>query len=64
MTGEELRILRKKYKYTQTELAKEVGTKQSRITEWETGVQEMGSITKKMFTLFFENIELKKQLQG
>lgn len=37
MTGEELRALRQKYKFTQADLAKKVGTKQSRISEWERG---------------------------
>lgn len=60
MTGEELKILRKKYGYTQKSLAEELDLERVRITEWETGAKPISNITSKMFELFFENKELKK----
>lgn len=63
MTGEELKILRKKYSYTQKGLAEELDLERVRITEWE-GMSQIPKITGKMFELFFENKKLKEEAKN
>lgn len=56
-TGKDLKELRKKYKLTQKELAKNVGTEQSRISEWENEVSIIPNMAKYAFSAFFGSLE-------
>lgn len=61
ITGEKLRELRKKFRLTQIELGQKLGIKQGSITRWERGDYEISIPYQKLFTYFFNELEIKRQ---
>lgn len=53
MTGEEIKKLREKYGLTQTQMGQDLGTTDTRISEWEHG-KKMAKISEKAVFYYFK----------
>jgi len=57
MTGEEIKVLRKKMGLTQEDFASKVGARTTTISRWETGKQRPGRMARKLLDLMKERVD-------
>lgn len=58
MQKEEIRVLREKFKLTQTELAYRIGVNQVTVSRWESGRSKPSSMARKLLRML--QIQVKK----
>lgn len=59
-TGNKIKTLRKKYNLTQKDLAKEIGTTSSKVSQWETGFHKISKSYQYILNDFFVKIKYKR----